>query len=98
MTIVEKIEELGWNVETQGEELFINKYSNAGEDFGFYASKPYKKSIEDYAEDFDADEHAEMWYGANRGEPKSMRALLNDADEIKADLLALAEGVKKCAC
>ena len=32
---------------------------------------------------FDADEHAAEWYGANRGEPKSLRVLLDDADAIK---------------
>lgn len=32
---------------------------------------------------FDADEHAAEWYGANRGEPNSLRVLLDDADAIK---------------
>ena len=93
MTIIEKIEKAGWDVKKEGKELFIQKYSGEGEDFFFYATKPYAKSIADYAEDFDPDEHAKMWYGQHRGEPESMRDLLNDADDIKADLLALAKAV-----
>lgn len=86
-------EKLDWKVEKVGKWLEISKYSGAGEDFRFCVEKPYIKSIKEYAEDFDVDEHIEMWVEAKqngvRGVP-SVRELVHDAEEIKADLLNFA--------
>ncbi len=45
------------------------------------------------ADDFDADEHAEMWIDlrGKRGVPDSIRVLINDADSIKEFLLKVAD-------
>lgn len=88
MTIIQKIKEQGWDVDKEGKDLYIHKYSNAGEDFGFYVNVPYIENIKRYARDFDAEEHAQSWIGGN-GAP-GLRALLQDADEIKQDLMDLA--------
>ena len=62
------------------------------EDFSFEISKDENdiKSIVSYCDDFDPDDHAAMWYGQNRGEPSSMRALLENSDAIKEELDKLA--------
>ena len=51
------------------------------------------KAFRENAERFDADEHAEMWVEGRgkRGVPESIRALIDDADWIKARLLEVAE-------
>lgn len=60
--------------------------SDAGEDFIFVLGATSKDAfIEDlrnYYQEFDPEEHAASWFGANRGEPKSLRRLLADADSI----------------
>ena len=53
----------------------------------------FPESVYEYAHDFDADEHAEMWLG-HRGEggcPSSVRELIDDADAIKEMLEELAD-------
>ena len=52
------------------------------------------------ADNFDADEHAEMWIDGRgkRGIPDSVRALIDDAENIKDTLLNVAEkleGIEK---
>ena len=41
------------------------------------------KYLAEYAGDFNPDEHACEWYGKGRGEPDSLQALLDDANEQK---------------
>lgn len=62
-------------------------YSPAGEDvivtiWHDGTPESFARSFCTYAEDFDAQEHAAEWYGAGRGEPASLRDLLDDADAI----------------
>lgn len=67
-------------------------FTDAGEDFSFEVNKG-KDLIEDiksYCFNFDTEEHATMWYGANKGEPSSIRDLLDDADAIAEQLGKLA--------
>lgn len=55
------------------------------------------KEVEEYANGFDADEHAEMWI-ESRGKggcPSSIRELINDADAIQEMLDELAEALRK---
>lgn len=60
--------------------------SDAGEDFIFVLGATSKdafiESLRNYYQEFDPEEHAAFWYGMNRGEPKSLRRLLSDADSI----------------
>ena len=84
-----------FSVEEQDDGYSFGWYTNAGEDFSFEVSKGMDILfyITQYCYDFDAEEHAGSWYGANRGEP-GLRALLEDADEIKEELLKLASVVE----
>ena len=51
------------------------------------------KAFRSNAENFDADEHAEMWIEGRgkRGVPESVRDLITDAEWIKDTLLAVAD-------
>lgn len=76
----------------------VEFYSNAGEDVVetvFYngTSKNFIRAFREMADDFDADEHAEMWIESRgkRGVPDSIRALINDADNIKEFLSKVAD-------
>ena len=74
-------------------------YSNAGEDFIFTiranSLDEFKSELQSYYWDFDPEEHAASWYKANRGEPSSLRALLNDADLIDNKLEELTFAAAK---
>ena len=78
-----------WDISFDGDEVFLSQYSPAGEDFGFYVDAhsidELCHEVEEYADDFDADEHAEMWMESRgkNGVPSSVRELINDADAIQ---------------
>lgn len=86
---IEKIKELGWKVTEMDDGIEINQYSPAGEDFClFIVGKTVEKLINSIKDiDFDPEEHANFWYGANRGEPSSLRVLLEDAEAIEQMLI-----------
>lgn len=90
--MIEKAEELGWQIIEDDVGADIGQFSGAGEDFWFYVR--YKTPLEmsdavnDYYENFDPEEHAALWYG-KRGAP-GLRALLDDADGIDDMLRELA--------
>ena len=81
------------------------QYSPAGEDFSFAACYGKKDLSEDekganliediisYADDFDEEEHAEMWIGGN-GAP-GLKALVQDAADIQDMLTTLADELMK---
>ena len=48
------------------------------------------------ADNFDADEHAEMWItkSGNNGVSEDVRALIDDAENVKSKLLAIADQLK----
>lgn len=78
----------------------LEKYSPAGEDFGmiidFNMDNPIDSFMDDlkkYSEDFDIDEHVEMWL-PSRGEggcPGSISELLEDAEAIRDMIVELWE-------
>ena len=86
-----------------GYEFF--QYSPAGEDFSFTACYGDKglsddekgakliEDIESYADDFDEEEHAEMWIGGN-GAP-GLKTLVQDAEDIHDMLISLADELRK---
>ena len=88
----------GWDVSEDGSELMIHQFSPAGEDFSFHVSNERDPmEVYRYAEDFDAEEHCEMWLEAKkngvRGVP-SLFGLVDDAlalqsmlDDLARDLL-----------
>ena len=95
------VENEGWGIGKPDSNGYadIGQYSPCGEDFSFGAditdNECFKRSVYNYVSNFDPDEHAAMWYGANRGEPSSMRMLLDDADEILAMLERLYDRIKE---
>lgn len=88
------LEVLGWTVHEYDDTYGIYQQSPAGEDFGFEVSKEnFVDEIKNYANDFDPDEHIEMWvmakYNGGNGIP-SVRVLVEDADAIEKMLEELA--------
>ncbi len=87
-------ENLHWTIREYDNDIELQKYSPAGEDFFFTVNKDnFVDEVIIYAESFDADEHAEMWIENMHtvsGVPQKVRTLINDADAIKEMLLELA--------
>ena len=97
-------EEKGWNVSEYNYDLILQKYSPAGEDF--YLSidtketkntKKVVKEIRRQADDFDIDDHVEIYIGmrGKKGVPSSISTLLKDAEDIKEMIEELAEELEK---
>jgi len=89
------IENLQWYVSEGYGTAEFSQYSPAGEDFNFSIETgtdvKVAKQIKDYADNFDPDEHAEMWIKAREhGQPKSIRVLIDDAEAIQEMLQELA--------
>lgn len=90
-------EELDWSVHICNDDVELEKYSPAGEDFIFTVpTLNFVKEVEQYAEDYDPDEHAEMWIDSRGkgGCPSSIRELIDDADAIAEMLKELAKSLK----
>lgn len=78
----------------------LEKYSPAGEDFGmiidFDMNNPvdsFLDNLKEYSEDFDIDEHVEMWL-PSRGKggcPGSISELVQDAEAIRDMIVELWE-------
>lgn len=81
----------GWH-HSERNYVELGKYSPEGEDFSmiidFDITSPVRSfldNLKEYSDDFDPDEHAEMWIegrGQN-GVPDSIRTLIDDAEAIK---------------
>lgn len=109
--LLDKAEEMGWNWEAYIEPdnrrtyVEIGQSSPAGEDFSMTIdfdeenqADSFKDSLESYYEDFDIDEHIEMWIEAKRsgtsGVP-SARELVKDAEAIDGMILELSQALQK---
>lgn len=110
-TLLEKAKELGWWWEAGIEKsqnnrtyVEIGQHSPAGEDFSmtidFDAEDQcgsFLNNFESYYEDFDVDEHIEMWIEAKgsgvSGVP-SIRRLVKDAEDIDAMILKLLQTLR----
>ena len=107
--LLDKAEEMGWNWEAYIEPgsrrtyVEIGQSSPAGEDFSMVIdfdeenqADSFKDSLEAYYEDFDIDEHIEMWIEAKRsgtsGVP-STRELVKDAEAIDGMISELVAGL-----
>lgn len=105
--LLDKAEEMGWNWEAYIEQdnrrtyVEIGQSSPAGEDFSMVIdfdeenqADSFKDSLESYHEDFDIDEHIEMWIEAKQsgtsGVP-STRELVKDAEAIDGMILELSQ-------
>lgn len=95
------LEENDWIVSsyTNDGKVELEKYSPAGEDFLMCVEvENFPESVREYANDFDADEHAEMWIEARgrvRGVPNSIRELIEDAEAIQEMLNELADALEE---
>lgn len=110
--LLAKAEELGWwssawIEESQNGRTYVEmgQHSPAGEDFSMIIDfdaedqcSSFQDSLESYYEDFDIDEHVEMWVEARRngisGVP-SIRELVKDAEEIDAMILKLSQTLQE---
>lgn len=97
-----KAEDLNWEVNVYDKNKWeFEKYSPAGEDFIFTitADKPEDvwREVRRYANDFDQDEHIEMWVNArhNTSGVPSIRVLVEDAAEIEKMLDELADALQE---
>ena len=105
--IMDVLEACGWrlnSIEKQNGEYCaeIENWSPAGEDLPetiWYngTGKGFVEAVQEWASDYDADEHAEMWVESRgeRGVPNSIRALINDADAIGGMFDDLAEALSR---
>ncbi len=98
------LEDKGWTVNKDEEGWEIGQASPAGEDFWFFIrhDNDVEKAvteIQEYAYDFDVNEHVEMWIEARRnhvaGVPDAA-TLVEDAQAIQEMLDELADGVNWC--
>lgn len=98
--IVDVLEEKGWRVidYTDDGRVEIEAWSPAGEDLVFTVDvKDIAKDLRREYEDFDIDEHVEMWLSAKgrvRGVPGAV-VLVHDAEAIDKMLEELALAVQK---
>ena len=92
-------DKLGWVLREDGKYVDVFQYSPAGEDFFFtVAKRNFAQEVDQYADDFDADEHAEMWVECRTtvsGVPQSIRTLIDDADAIQEMLYNLARALNE---
>ena len=105
--VMDVLEACGWklnSIEKQNGEYYaeIENWSPAGEDLAetiWYngTGKGFVEAVQEWASDYDADEHAEMWVESRgkRGVPNSIRALVNDADAIGEMFDDLAEALSR---
>ena len=91
-------ESLDWTIrEYDDGTVEVCQASPAGEDFFFTANiEDFPREVERYADDFDPDEHIEMWIEARKhgtaGVPTT-RELVHDAEAIQKMLKELAEAL-----
>ena len=87
--LISVCESLGWSVyeDEESGEVELRKHSPAGEDFSFTVdADSFIGDIKVYYENFDVDEHVEMWIEAKQsGVPgvPSIKALVHDAEDIE---------------
>ncbi len=98
---IDILEENDWSVSSYTDDgrVELQKYSPVGEDFSIIVEvEDFTESVREYANDFDADEHAEMWVearGKANGVPESIRELIEDAEEIQEMLDGLADALEE---
>lgn len=96
---IKAIEELGWQVNELGNEIEIENWSPAGENIVeyFQTKTDIATQARGLADNYDANEHAEMWVAGRgkNGVPSSIRVLINDADAIGKMYETLADKLER---
>lgn len=106
-------EKWGWDATYDGKDNWtISRYSNAGEDWPISLTGSTLQELADdlngYYENFDPEEHAaEIYCAKHSGDPNkesfyadapdSLRALLEDAEDMQSEVYALCEAIYR-AC
>ena len=85
--------------------LFLNKYSSAGQDFGFYIQcktgdvKEFIAAVEDYYDGYNPYEEAILWIGPDghgkNGAPEDLKELIADMEECKENTRLLINAFKE---
>lgn len=87
-------EALDWCVHDDPEEDYVEleKYSPPGKTSFGVQKENFVKNVREYADDFDVDEHVELWIEGRgkRGVPATARELVEDAEAIRDMLNELA--------
>lgn len=98
---IDILEQNDWSISsyTNDGRVELKTYSPAGEDFLICVEvENFPESVREYANDFDIDEHAEMWIEARgkvKGVPDSIRVLIDDAEAIQKMLNKLSDALVK---
>lgn len=101
----ETLDNLGWRIypyTQNGEErVEIENWSPLGEDLILdFGCEDFPAELEEYINDYDPDEHCRFWverWNEDKSVPKSVRALIDDADEIEEMLEDLLLAVVQVA-
>lgn len=98
---IDILEQNDWSISSYTDDgrVDLETYSPLGENFLMCVEvENFPESVREYANDFDADEHAEMWIEARgkvNGVPDSIRELIEDAEAIQKMLNELADTLVK---
>lgn len=83
---IEICEQNGWHIDEFEGYIYLSRYSDAGEDFGFFVSEEnFIDDIKEYAECFDEELYATIW----------SRISVEDAKSIKKMLIELANALTR---
>ena len=98
LDVLDKLEWRVWDYTDDGR-VELGKGSPAGEDFSICVEvENFPEKVDEYAYNFDIDEHIEMWIEARKngvsGVP-STRELVKDAENIQKMLDELADALKE---
>lgn len=99
-----------WSVHNHSEnydkvDLYLSKYSNADQDFGFYIecetgdANELINVVENYYDNYDPYEEAAIWLGPDghgkNGAPDDLKDLIGDMEECKSNVKVLLELLKQ---
>lgn len=103
-------EDDGWSVHNHSEnydkvDLYLSKYSNADQDFGFYVecetgdADEFINAVEGYYNSYDPYEEAALWIGPDghgkNGAPDNLKDLIADMEECKGNMKGLINFLKQ---
>lgn len=99
--IIPQLEALNWSVNyddsNENTNIELQQYSPCGQDFYICLDAKDKNELQiaaqEYYEAYDPEEETTLWYKANRGEPKSLRTLLEDMEWCKKQLDILQQSL-----
>lgn len=88
-------EELDWSCRMDNDTICLQIFSPAGQDCNLEIEATdfddFRDKVREYYEGYDPDDEAALWYGKKRGEPSSLRDLLNDMEWYDNKLKELSE-------